>query len=301
MRGQELFDAAWLKRTYTQEWDPQTRRQAAAYTPRATGRLRDLRPIPDSLQREFLNFQSQAPAPRELLEVTAFGLRDYVTIETMRRLPDVIAAARIEYARAELQQAMYVPAILHQTGQDSGHDSLAYHARCKARGWDDADVIAANPMSYFDSPSVNFVDWVGRLDDSETDKSAYLLRKPCKLLDEPPEEGVLEAALVVSWIDTALCEPENALTLIGHAMELFGYIRWWHGWEAHQLHAKDDRHLSAKKAADARHEANRQLRQRAVELYRAGNYPSKDAAAFALAGKSIPLSVRTIRDALKGQ
>lgn len=300
MNGQDLVDAAWSQRTYPQDWEQHARRHAGAYYPRATGQLSTLRVASDELQSDVLAFQSRIPVPRELLEVAAFGMHSYITPATAHRLPALLAAARTEYARAELQQAISIPAMLRLEGNEGGHDVAVYRADCRTRGWEDADVIAAHPLQLLDSPSESIVYWLGCTDLLKTDRSAHLFRSPCKDLDEPPEELVLEAALVLSWLDTAICQLENSLALIGHAMELFGYIRWQHGWDANQLLTRDDRHLSAKNAANARHQLAREWKQRAVALYLAGNYPSKDAAAFAMAGREVPLSFRTIRDALKG-
>jgi len=296
---QELIEASERQPSYNWEWGEQTRNRVAEYRPHATGNLRALFPCADRWESNYFDFQSRAPAPPRLLEMAAFGLREYINAETADRLPGLIAAARIEYARAELHAALFASLIAREVRPDRAQEVTEYLARIRARDWNDADAITAKPLAIFDSSAANFNDWLSSVD-PETDTSSFLLRDPCKNVDPVAATCVFEAAIVASWIDTALCDADSAPSLTADIIELFGIVRWWHGWDAAHEFQKEERSQSAKKAAHARHQPSAIMKQRAIEEYRKGSYPSKDAAAFDLAKGTIPLSFRVIRDALKG-
>lgn len=300
MNAQELIDAAERQAEYTAEWAERIESQAESYTPNATGDLALLHVSVDPHYPEFLTFQSRSGVAPHFLELAAFGLRDYVSAATVERLPQVIRAARIEYARAEFMAALFASLICREIRPDRQSEFANYSKRWKARGWNDADVIAANPIALFDSPARNFEDWLSRVQRGEGERPKHLARDPCATLDPIISTTVISAGIVAVWMDAALQHPKEANTLLAHAMELFGFVRWMHGWEAAREDAKIVRSNSAKAAANALHARHREERQRAIDAYRTGRYGSnKDAAAFAIAGKVVPLSFSTVRDALK--
>ncbi|MGH8147570.1 MAG: hypothetical protein ACREPY_14710 [Rhodanobacteraceae bacterium] len=57
--------------------------------------------------------------------------------------------------------------------------------------------------------------------------------------------------------------------------------------------------IIGKLGADARHREDRDMKRMAIEAFQKGDFPSKDAAAKAIAGKIVPLRWRTVRDYLK--
>jgi len=299
MNVQEMIDAAERQTKYTEEWVKRTDEQAGTYTPAATGDLSELQISRDRYYPDVLAFGAGDSVAPELLELAAFGLREYIDAAAIERLPKVICAARIEYARAEFHAALFASLICQEIRPDRKEKFVEYSQRCRERGWDDADIIAANPITMFDSPATNFVDWLASVERGGDEFPAHLARSPCAMLDPPIPPSVLPAGLVAVWIDAALHRPNEANTFLAHAMELFGFVRWTHGWDAANECVKQDRTRAAKKAADARHQTHRDMKQRVITAYRNGSFPSKDAAAMALAKGGIPLSFRTIRDALK--
>lgn len=265
----------------------------------ATGELRDARIVGTGMimKVEFL----KRPVPRSIAMLADNCVRGWGWDSNPERVAEAVCAARMTFVRACASEALAWighNAHLRLRGYHKQADHLAALAPegLQADDWSDADSISAAPWRHTPWSDYSLAEclygWTGR---SSCDFGALATSE---ILD----------AIALSWICEAASRdsPLEVASSLAEAASACRLARFDAGWEAGLDSAIEEipediaqrvRSEAARKAAHHLHRENHAMKAQVFAWCdeNMSGYRSMDAAAEAIAGKLVPVTVRTAR------
>jgi len=221
----------------------------------------------------------------------------------------VLDCATREFARSQFHSIISWLAYLKDPAYLLKNDAPRIERMLLETPWGDAGRLARRPERVWasDFAAQNFDDWLWGFRGSDGKWQDFHERSPKGNLHRAIRSEDLLYAVSLVWLDEAIQDPRNALSLMAEAADAQDHAGRLMGWDMHeeylQLAAEDGKPKTvaalARHAANARHSSNRVRAERLRAAYLAGAFKSKDSAAEKLASQ-FGLSFRAAREHLKG-
>lgn len=292
---------------FTLEWSRGITKRAAQLETRATGELRAFklgtRVYPGNGQQvtELLPSGIRPPSAITLLANDAWKWLD--GHKNQERAFRIIESARVEFARARFHWLLWYSRMASDPWFHPRQplERSTIHGELGRVNWADADAVTRTPfVDYWadDSNAVKFREWCAACDQNEV--FDYQSRQPAGLVEPAISAAEMSAGLALTWIDEAVFTPEAGMALLAEAAQALRDVGSLQGWDGHEDMMEQDASHAARARAKKRHEPHRLMREKAIQHYLNGSFPSKDAAAAAIAGNVVPVTFRTVRSWLTG-
>ena len=234
--------------------------------------------------------ESNTPPQVTLLANRAWALCDGA--KNPKRARAILKESRTEYTRAAFDTVLFYVRMI-SIGEFRKGIALprGFLENVKTRLWQSADEISRQPISPFwigESAASTLENWCSRQNRAKaksSDHSTYMSEMLC--------------GIALTWIDEAISNPHQCLALMAEVADAMRTADFYGGWSGHESVHAEEKSSRGKKMANVRHKTNRDNRTKAINMYKTGNYSSKDTAAGEIAPK-LGVAYRTARDWLKG-
>jgi len=198
----------------------------------------------------------------------------------------IIEESRLQYARAAFDSVLFQVRMI-SSGEYQENIALppGFLDDVKSREWRNADDICRRPISPFwvrESAADLLEYWCASQEDSNSSK-------------KDSHVAQMLSGIALTWIDEAAHNPAESLTLMAEVTEAMLIADFYSNWLKHRTDVAKTKSDHGRKMADASHMANRAKRDKAIEIYKSGNFPSKNRAAELIAPQ-VGAAVRTVRD-----
>lgn len=303
----ELIELALQTGEYTLAWSSGIQTQAIELDTQATAELRafkpEIRAYPGNGQRVTELHPRAKQVPRQATHTANLAWCLCGGHDNPERAHLILAAARIEYTRAALHSVLWYVGMITTRDIRVGKSILSKVLQdAKARNWSDADAISRRPISFAwvdESAANTFSEWCSNYD-YQTEAHGFEHRAPARDVTPKITPEEMFSAIALSWIDEAVYDPLHCLGLMAEVADLMQSAGHYGGWAGHEEVVAQERSAWAKAAAAKRHAQNNVEHQKAIDHYMRNSYPSKDAAAQAIAGAVVHRSCRQVREWLIG-
>ncbi|WP_313250176.1 hypothetical protein [Stenotrophomonas indicatrix] len=258
-------------------------------------------PKPGMFTSELLPIGTDVP--REMVELANCAWRWCGGNRNHERGVGIVAASRIEFARATLASLLWELG----SSDEVGDGRPRIEAAIASADWEHADDVARTLWAETlpeESSGSRFMGWCEHWDFS-ADQPAYNTRSPSREVHDL-STSELGAGIALTWIDEALASQCRGLAFLAEAAQALHDAGLQAGFIGHKEMLEtegqpiDARNREfARKGSDAAHRRSREAKGLVLATYRSGTYPSKDKAAEEMAGKLVHYAFRTVRDWLK--